>query len=193
MAAVAVMETKRFGQPGRPGQGRDAQVGVGDGVAAGLSPDVAAGDGASDPSWKGRPPPLALGRPGRGTRGTGRSEAGAPPTPGTHPRPLVEEAPGRLHRSKQFGVWVPSTRMGKLEYRQEGLAEMKPVIGESGGIEGVHHLRLMTLLIELVWGEKGKQRCGDGLGIYLRTVASCMKTGRLPWRVCGRRWSRGLQ
>ena len=32
---------------------------------------------------------------------------------------------------------------------------MKPVIRESGGIEGVHHLSLMTLLIELVW-EKGK-------------------------------------
>ena len=45
--------------------------------------------------------------------------------------------------------------MGKLEYRQEGLAEMKPVIRESGGIDGVHHLSLMTLLIELVW-EKGK-------------------------------------
>ena len=48
-------------------------------------------------------------------------------------------------------VWVPSTRIGKLEHGQEGLAEMKPVIGESGGIEDVHHLRLMTLLIELVW------------------------------------------
>ena len=45
--------------------------------------------------------------------------------------------------------------MGKLEYRQEGLAEMKPVIRESGGIDGVHYLSLMTLLIELVW-EKGK-------------------------------------
>ena len=66
---------------------------------------------------------------------------------------------------------------------------MKPVIGESGGVEDVHCLRLMTLLIELVW-EKGKQGCGDGLGIYLRTVASCMKTGGCPGG-CGRRWSGG--
>ena len=32
----------------------------------------------------------------------------------------------------------------------------------------------------------------DGLGICLRTVASCMKTGGCPG-VCGRGWSRGLQ
>ena len=60
----------------------------------GLSPDVAAGDGASDPSWKGRPPPLALGRPGRGTRGTGRSEAGAHPATHIHPWPVVEVGSG---------------------------------------------------------------------------------------------------
>ncbi len=59
---------------------------------------------------------------------------------------------------------------------------MKPVIGESGGVEDVHHLRLMTMLHELVW-EKGKQGCGDGLGIYLKAVASCMKTGGCSWRV----------
>ena len=81
-------------QPGRPGQGRDAQMEVGDGVAAGLSPDIAAGDGASDPSWKGRPPPLALGRPSRGTRGTGRSEAGAHPATHIHPWPVVEIGSG---------------------------------------------------------------------------------------------------
>ena len=33
---------------------------------------------------------------------------------------------------------------------------MKPVIRESGGVEDVHCLRLMTLLIELVW-EKGNR------------------------------------
>ena len=68
---------------------------------------------------------------------------------------------------------------------------MKPVIGESAGVEDVHHLMLMTLLHELAW-EKGKQGCDDGLGICLRTVASCMKTGGCPG-VCGRGWSRGLQ
>ena len=68
---------------------------------------------------------------------------------------------------------------------------MKPVIGESAGIEDVHHLMLLTLLHELAW-EKGKQGCDDGLDICLRTVTSCMKTGGCPG-VCGRGLSRGLQ
>ena len=59
---------------------------------------------------------------------------------------------------------------------------MKPVIGESAGVEDVHHLMLMTLLHELAW-EKGKQGCDDGLGICLRTVCLVHEDGRLSWRV----------
>ena len=60
---------------------------------------------------------------------------------------------------------------------------MKPVIGESGGVEDVHCLRLMTLLHELVW-VKGKQGCGDGLGLF---------SGPSLVHEDGRRWTRGLQ
>ena len=57
-----------------------------------------------------------------------------------------------------------------------------PVIEESRVVEDVHHLRLMALLHELV-REKGNRGAAAVLGIYPRTVASCMKTGRLSWRV----------
>ncbi len=58
----------------------------------------------------------------------------------------------------------------------------EPVIEESGSVEDVHHLRLMALLHELVRG-KGNRGAASALGIDPRTVASCMKTGRLSWRV----------
>ena len=71
----------------------DAPVGVGDGVAAGLSPDVAAGDGADGRSEKGGSSPVATKRFGGDPRGTGRSEAGAPPATHIHPWPVVEVGP----------------------------------------------------------------------------------------------------
>ena len=45
-------------------------------------------------------------------------------------------------------------------------------------MEDIHHLRLMSLLHELVRGTGG-QGSGDPLGLDPRAVASCMKTGRL--------------
>ena len=65
----------------------------------------------------------------------------------------------------------------------------EPVIEESRVVEDVHHLRLMALLHELV-REKGNRGAASALGLDPRTVASCMKTGRLSWRV-RERWSRG--
>ena len=59
---------------------------------------------------------------------------------------------------------------------------MKPVIGESGGIEGVHHLSLMTLLIELVW-EKGKTAMRRRSGHISQDGGLVHEDGRLSWRV----------
>ena len=56
------------------------------------------------------------------------------------------------------------------------------VIEESRAVEDVHHLRLMALLHELV-REKGNRGAASALSLDPRTVASCMKTGRLSWRV----------
>ena len=58
----------------------------------------------------------------------------------------------------------------------------EPVIEESRAVEDVHHLRLMALLHELV-REKGNRGVASALGLDPRTVALCMKTGRLSWRV----------
>ena len=58
----------------------------------------------------------------------------------------------------------------------------EPVIEESRAVEDVPHLRLMSLLHELV-RTKGNRGAASALGIDPRTVASCMKTGRLSWRV----------
>ena len=58
----------------------------------------------------------------------------------------------------------------------------EPVIEESRVVEDVHHLRLMALLHELV-REKENRGAASALGLDPRTVASCMKTGRLSWRV----------
>ena len=58
----------------------------------------------------------------------------------------------------------------------------EPIIEESRVVEDVHHLRLMALLHELV-REKGNRGAASALGLDPRTVASCMKTGRLSWRV----------
>ena len=66
-----------------------------------------------------------------------------------------------------------------------------PIIKESGSVEDLHHLRLMALLHELV-REKGNRGAASVLGIDHRTVASCMKTGRLSWRV-REALERGLQ
>ena len=62
------------------------------------------------------------------------------------------------------------------------MRQAAPVIAESRVVEDVHHLRLMALLHELV-REKGNRGAAAALGIDPRTVASCMKTGRLSWRV----------
>ena len=62
------------------------------------------------------------------------------------------------------------------------MKNVEPVIEESGSVEDVHHLRLTALLHELV-REKGNRGAASVLGIDPRTVASCMKTGRLSWRV----------
>ena len=62
------------------------------------------------------------------------------------------------------------------------MRQTEPVIEDSGSVEDVHHLRLMALLHELV-REKGNRGAASALGIDPRTVASCMKTGRLSWRV----------
>ena len=58
----------------------------------------------------------------------------------------------------------------------------EPVIEDSRSVEDVHHLRLMALLHELV-RVKGNKGTAAALGIDPRTVASCIKTGRLSWRV----------
>ena len=62
------------------------------------------------------------------------------------------------------------------------MRQTEPVIEESRSVEDLHHLRLMSLLHELV-REKGNRGAASALGIDPRTVASCMKTGRLSWRV----------
>ena len=72
---------------------RGAPVGVGDGVAPGVSPDAAPGDGAAGRSEKDGSSPVATKRFGGGSRGTGPSEAGAPPATHTHPRSVVEVGP----------------------------------------------------------------------------------------------------
>ena len=57
-----------------------------------------------------------------------------------------------------------------------------PVIEDSGVVEDVYHLQLMGLFHELV-RKKGNSGAASALGIDPRTVASCMRTGRLSWRV----------
>ena len=71
------------------------------------------------------------------------------------------------------------------------MGNTEPVIEDSGSVEDVHHLRLMALLHELV-RDKGDRGAASVLGIDPRTVASCMKTGRLSWRV-REALERGLQ
>ena len=55
-------------------------------------------------------------------------------------------------------------------------------IEDSKDVENVYHMRLMALLHELV-REKGNRGAAQALDVDPRTVASCMKTGRLSWRV----------
>ena len=71
------------------------------------------------------------------------------------------------------------------------MRQTEPVIEDSGVVEDVHHLRLMALLHELV-REKGNRGAAAVLGIDPRTVASCIKTGKLSWRV-KEALERGLQ
>ena len=71
------------------------------------------------------------------------------------------------------------------------MRQTEPVIEDSGVVEDVHHLRLMALLHELV-REKGNRGAAAALGIDPRTVASCIKTGKLSWRV-RETLERGLQ
>ncbi len=71
------------------------------------------------------------------------------------------------------------------------MRKTEPVIEDSGVVEDVHHLRLMALLQELA-REKGKRGAARALGIDPRTVASCMRTGKLSWRV-REALERGLQ
>ena len=58
----------------------------------------------------------------------------------------------------------------------------EPVVEDGEVVEDVCHLRLFALLHELV-REKGNRDAGAALGIDSRTIASCMRTGRLSWRV----------
>ena len=67
----------------------------------------------------------------------------------------------------------------------------EPVIEESRSVEDVHHLRLMALLYEMV-REKGNRGAASELGTAPRTLASCMKAGRLSWRA-REALERGLQ
>ena len=62
------------------------------------------------------------------------------------------------------------------------MRQAEPVIEDSRAVEDVHHLRLTALLHELV-RTKGNRGAASALGIDPRTVASCMKTERLSWRV----------
>ena len=55
---------------------------------------------------------------------------------------------------------------------------MKPVIGERGSVEDVHHLRLMALLHELV-RQRGPRGAATALGIDLRAVVASMEGGTL--------------
>ena len=71
------------------------------------------------------------------------------------------------------------------------MRNVEPVIEESRSVEDVHHLWLMSLPHELV-REKGNRGAAQALGIDPRTVASCMETGRLSWRV-REALERGLQ
>ncbi len=71
------------------------------------------------------------------------------------------------------------------------MRQSEPVIEDSGAVEDVHHLRLMALLRELV-REKGNRGAAAALGIDPRTVASCMRRGRVSWRV-REALERGLQ
>ena len=66
------------------------------------------------------------------------------------------------------------------------MRQAEPVV-----VEDVHHLRLMALLHELV-REKGNRGAASALGLDPRTVASCIKSGRLSWRV-REALERGLQ
>ena len=62
------------------------------------------------------------------------------------------------------------------------MRKVEPVVEDSCVVEDVYHLQLMALFHELV-REKGNRGAASALGIDPRTVASCMRTGRLSWRV----------
>ncbi len=58
------------------------------------------------------------------------------------------------------------------------MRNVEPVIEESRNVEDVHHLRLMSLLHELV-REKGNRSVVSALGIGPRTVAACTQIENL--------------
>ncbi len=64
------------------------------------------------------------------------------------------------------------------------MASRDPVFEKSRSVEDVHHLRLMTLLNELVQG-KGIMREARELDVDHRTLAAGMESGRLSRRVRG--------
>ena len=64
------------------------------------------------------------------------------------------------------------------------MASRDPVFEKSRSVEDVHHLRLMTLLHELVQG-KGIMRAARELDVDHRTLTAGMESGRLSRRVRG--------
>ena len=60
----------------------------------------------------------------------------------------------------------------------------KPGIDRSKNIEDLHHLRLMTLLDEIVQA-KGVTQAARDLGVNYRTLAAALETGRLSRRMRG--------
>ena len=64
-------------------------------------------------------------------------------------------------------------------------------IEDSKGVENMHHMRLMTLLQELV-RERGYKSAARMLEIDQRAVAECAKTGRLSRRVLGKELRRRM-
>ena len=60
----------------------------------------------------------------------------------------------------------------------------KPGIDRSRSIEDLHHLRLMTLLDEIVQA-RGVTQAARDLGVNYRTLASALETGRLSRRMRG--------
>lgn len=84
-----------------------------------------------------------------------------------------------MHRPRwKVAVLQPEAEEARMNDRQ------RPGIGRSRNVEDLHHLRLMTLLDELVQ-EKGVTRAARELGVNYRTLAAALETGRLSRRMRG--------